>query len=62
MVRPLLACDVLVRDELVAGRYNRRPTIRSSSKSLTNWSTICQDASLDAAIVDRLVHNGQVYS
>jgi DNA replication protein DnaC len=76
-LRPLLTCDVLVLDELgylptepsfgpalyelVAGRYTRRPTVITSNKSLTDWSMICQDASLAAAIVDRLVHHGQVF-
>jgi DNA replication protein DnaC len=76
-LRPLLACDILVLDELgylptepsfgpalyelVAGRYTRRPTIITSNKSLTDWSTIVQDVSLAAAIVDRIVHHGQVF-
>lgn len=77
VLRPLLTCDVLVLDELgylptepafgpavyeiIAGRYERRPTIITSNKSLTDWGSIVQDASLAAAIVDRLLHHGQVY-
>ena len=77
VLRPLLACDVLVLDELgylptepsfgpalyelIAGRYERRPTILTSNKSLTEWASIVQDASLAAAIVDRLMHHGQVF-
>ncbi len=77
LLRPLLACDVLVLDELgylptdpsfgpalyelVAGRYTRRPTIVTSNKSLTDWSLVVQDTSLAAAVVDRLVHTGQVF-
>ncbi|HVC34367.1 MAG TPA: IS21-like element helper ATPase IstB [Chloroflexota bacterium] len=77
VLRPLLTCDVLVLDELgylptepafgpafyeiVAGRYEHRPTIITSNKSLTEWGTIVQDASLAAAIVDRILHHGQVY-
>jgi DNA replication protein DnaC len=73
----LLACDVLVLDELgylptvpafgpalyelVAGRYERRPIIITSNKSLTEWAAIVQDASLAAAIVDRLLHHGEVF-
>src|SRR5438132_901615 len=76
-LRPLLACDILVLDELgylptepgfgpalyeiIAGRYTRRPTIITSNKSLTDWSLIVQDVSLAAAIVDRIVHHGQVF-
>src|SRR6266508_2885532 len=77
LLRPLLACDVLVLDELgylptqasfgpalyelVAGRYERRPTIVTSNKSLTEWAAVVQDASLAAAIVDRILHHGDVF-
>ncbi len=77
VLRPLVKCDVLVVDELgylpmeplfgpaiyelIAGRYERRPTIITSNKSLTEWATIVQDVSLAAAIVDRLMHHGQVF-
>lgn len=77
ILRPLLTCDVLVVDELgyiptdsgfgpalyeiVAGRYDRRPTIITSNKSLTDWASITQDVSLAAAIIDRLMHRGQVF-
>jgi len=71
----LLTCDVLVLDELgylptesafgpaiyeiIAGRYERRPTIITSNKSLTEWGSIVQDPSLAAAIVDRLSTMGR---
>ena len=77
ILRPLLSCDVLILDELgylptessfgpafyeiIAGRYERRPTIITSNKSLTEWSSISQDVSLAAAIIDRLLHHGQVF-
>jgi DNA replication protein DnaC len=77
VLRPLLRCDVLVLDELgylptepafgpalyevIAGRYERRPTLITSNKSLTEWATVVQDASLATALVDRLLHHGQVY-
>ena len=76
VLRPLAQCDVLVLDELgylptepafgpalyelIAGRYERKPTIITSNKSLSEWATIVQDVSLAAAIVDRLLHHGQV--
>ncbi len=76
-LRPLLSCDVLVLDELgylptepsfgpalyelIAGRYTKRPTVITSNKSLTDWSLVVQDVSLAAAIVDRIVHHGQVF-
>ena len=77
LLRPLLACDALVLDELgylptspgfgpalyelIAGRYERRPTLITSNKSLTDWATIVQDASLAAALVDRILHHGDVF-
>ncbi len=77
VIRPLLTCDVLVLDELgylptepafgpalyeiIAGRYERKPTIITSNKSVTEWGTMVQDVSLAAAIVDRLLHHGQVF-
>lgn len=76
VLKPLLTCDILVIDELgylptqpnfgpalyelIAGRYERRPTIITSNKSLTEWASVVQDVSLAAAIVDRLLHHGQV--
>jgi DNA replication protein DnaC len=77
LLKPLLSCDVLVLDELgylpasaafgpalyeiIASRYERRPTIITSNKSLTDWAQIVQDVSLAAALVDRLMHHGQVF-
>ncbi|MDP9350756.1 MAG: IS21-like element helper ATPase IstB [Chloroflexota bacterium] len=77
LLGPLLSCDVLVLDELgylpteasfgpalyevIAGRYERRPTIITSNKSLTEWGRVVQDVSLAAALVDRLMHHGQVF-
>jgi DNA replication protein DnaC len=77
LLKPLLSCDVLVLDELgylpttpafgpalyevIAGRYERRPTIITSNKSLSEWAGVVQDVSLAAALVDRLLHHGQVF-
>jgi DNA replication protein DnaC len=77
ILQPYLACDLLVLDELgylptqptfgpalyelIASRYERRPTIITSNKSLTEWVSITQDVSLATAIVDRLLHHGEVY-
>lgn len=76
LLSPLLTCDVLILDELgylptvpafgpalyeiIAARYERRPTIVTSNKSLSEWASIVQDVSLASAIVDRLMHHGQV--
>lgn len=77
LLRPLLQCDVLVLDELgylptvpafgpalyelIAGRYGRRPTFVTSNKSLPEWAGVVQDASLATALVDRLLHHGEVF-
>mgnify|MGYP001420755624 CR=1 FL=1 len=77
LLRPLLACDVLVLDELgylptstdfgpalyelIAGRYEHRPTLITSNKSLTDWAAITHDVSLASAIIDRLLHHGDVF-
>jgi DNA replication protein DnaC len=77
VLRPLLDCDILVLDELgylptepafgpalyelIAGRYERRPVLLTSNKSVTEWSSMVQDASLAAAIIDRLMHHGHVF-
>jgi DNA replication protein DnaC len=77
VLKPLLTTDVLVLDELgylptdgtfgpalyeiIAGRYGRRPTIITSNKSLTDWAQIVQDVSLAAALLDRLLHHGEVF-
>lgn len=77
LLRPLLACDVLVLDELgylptlpgfgpalyelIAGRYERRPTLITSNKSLTEWAAVVQDVSLASALVDRILHHGDVF-
>ena len=47
--------------ELIAGRYERCPTIITSNKSLTEWASIVQDVSLAAAVVDRILHHGEVF-
>jgi DNA replication protein DnaC len=77
LLKPLLTCDVLVLDELgylptepafgpalyelIASRYERRPTLLTSNKSLTEWASIVQDVSLASAIVDRILHHGDVF-
>ena len=77
LLKPLLSADVLVLDELgylptdaafgpalyeiIAGRYTCRPTIITSNKSLTEWAQIVQDVSLAAALLDRLLHHGEVF-
>ena len=77
LLKPLLSTEVLVLDELgylptvpafgpalyeiIAGRYTHRPTIITSNKSLPEWAHLVQDVSLAAALIDRLLHHGQVF-
>ncbi len=53
--------SISVYNEVIAGRYTRRPTIITSNKSLPEWATVVQDVSLAAALVDRLMDRGQVF-
>lgn len=77
VLRPLLLCDLLILDEfgylpadpgvgpllyeLVAGRYEHKATVVTSNKSLPEWGRILGDTALAAALIDRLVHHGEVY-
>ena len=45
----------------MAGRYEHRPTIITSNKALPEWAAIVQDTSLATAVVDRLLHHGEVF-
>ena len=77
LINPLLGADVLILDELgsiptdprlgpvlyelIAGRYEKKPAIITSNKSLSEWGGIFQDTSLAAALLDRLLHHGDIY-
>ena len=70
-------CDLLILDELgylmsepdtgpvlyelIADRYEKKAIIITSNKSLTEWGKVVQDSALASAIVDRLMHHGDVY-
>lgn len=47
--------------ELVAERYERKATIITSNKSLTDWGKVLNDTALASALVDRLMHHGEVF-
>jgi DNA replication protein DnaC len=47
--------------ELIATRYEKKATIVTSNKSLTEWGRVLHDSALAAALVDRLMHHGDVY-
>jgi DNA replication protein DnaC len=48
--------------ELVSGRYSRRATVITSNKSLASWGELVGgDTALMMAILDRLLHHGEVF-
>ena len=47
--------------ELIAARYGHQATVITSNKSLTEWGRVVQDTALAEALVDRLMHHGDVY-
>jgi len=77
IVDPLIACDLLILDEfgylslepqvgpvlyeMIAGRYGKRATVITSNKSLAAWGELVGDTALMMAIVDRLLHHGEVF-
>ena len=77
ILRPYLSCDLLILDELgylppepevgpvlyelISSRYEKRATIITGNKSLTEWGKILGDTALAGALIDRLLHHGDVY-
>ena len=48
--------------ELVSGRYSHRATVITSNKSLASWGALVGgDTALMMAILDRLLHHGEVF-
>src|SRR5207249_3672625 len=48
--------------ELVSGRYTRHATVITSNKSLSTWGELVGgDTALMMAILDRLLHHGEVF-
>lgn len=48
--------------ELIAARYERRATVITSNKSLSSWGEVVGgDTALMMAILDRLLHHGEVF-
>jgi DNA replication protein DnaC len=48
--------------ELVSGRYTHRATVITSNKSLASWGELVGgDTALMMAILDRLLHHGEVF-
>lgn len=77
LLKPLFNADLFVLDELgyintdprlgpvlyelIATRYEKKPMIITSNKALSDWGGIFQDPSLAAALIDRLIHHGDIY-
>ncbi len=77
LVEPLVTCDLLILDEfgylsmepqvgpvlyeLISGRYEKGATVITSNKSLTSWGELVGDSALMMAIIDRLLHHGEVF-
>ncbi len=77
LLEPLIACEVLILDEfgylpidphlgpalyeIIAGRYQKGATIITSNKSLATWGELIGDNALMMAIIDRLLHHGEVF-
>ncbi len=77
ILRPLRKCGLLILDELgylmpdpetgpilydlVSARYEKGATIITSNKSVQEWGKVLHDAALASALLDRLLHHGDVY-
>lgn len=46
--------------QLVAKRYEKRPTILTTNQPLSRWGDVFGDYTLANAIIDRLVHHSQI--
>src|SRR2546430_4962521 len=76
-IKQLVTCDLLILDEfgyltldsrvgpvlyeIIAGRYEKGATVITSNKSLTTWGELVGDSALMMAIIDRLLHHGEVF-
>src|SRR5947199_7019190 len=77
LIEPLIKCDLLILDEfgylslepqvgpvlyeIISGRYEKGATVITSNKSLATWSDLVGDTALMMAIIDRLLHHGEVF-
>jgi DNA replication protein DnaC len=73
----LISCDLLILDELgyltldprvgpvlyeiISGRYEKGAIVITSNKSLSAWGDLVGDTALMMAIIDRLLHHGEVF-
>jgi len=77
LIEPLIKCDLLILDEfgylsvepqvgpvlyeIISGRYEKGATVITSNKSLASWGELVGDTALMMAILDRLLHHGEVF-
>ena len=77
LIEPLVKCDLLILDEfgylslepqvgpvlyeIISGRYEKGATVITSNKSLASWGELVGDTALMMAIIDRLLHHGEVF-
>ena len=77
LISSLITCDLLILDEfgylnldpqvgpvlyeIIAGRYEKGATVITSNKSLASWGELVGDSALMMAIIDRLLHHGEVF-
>ena len=47
--------------EIISGRYEKAATVITSNKSLAGWGELVGDTALMMAIIDRLLHHGEVF-
>ena len=47
--------------EIISGRYQKGATVITSNKSLASWGELVGDTALMMAIIDRLLHHGEVF-
>ncbi len=77
LISSLISCELLILDEfgylpldpqvgpvlyeIIAGRYEKGATVMTSNKSLASWGELVGDTALMMAIIDRLLHHGEVF-
>jgi len=77
LMRSLAKVDLLIIDEfgylphdkeagslfyqVISDRYERKGTIITSNKGLRSWAEVIHDSSLATALIDRLMHHGEVF-
>jgi DNA replication protein DnaC len=77
LIESLVKCDLLILDEfgylslepqvgpvlyeIISGRYEKGATVLTSNKSLASWGELVGDTALMMAIIDRLLHHGEVF-